>query len=69
MNQETGKRERDSLDARDGDDGGREKTPGSVKRAWSKPRVRLVVLSNTLTGTTRAIDINVEVGQYNPSAS
>ena len=44
---ETGKMERESSDARDGDDG---RPPGTVKREWSRPQVRVVVLSNMKSG-------------------
>ena len=60
---ETGKMERESSDARDGDDGG---PPGAVKRAWSRPRVRVVVLSNMKSGIAPG---NSEWSNYNPDLS
>ena len=66
MNLETGKRERESSDARNGDDG---KPPsGAVKRAWSKPRVRLVTLSHVTTGDQVGGE-NYELGPYNPDVN
>ena len=67
MNPETGKRERESSDARGGDDG--KGTPGAVKRAWSRPRVRLVVLGHTLSGTVKEPNTVLENGHYIPNTS
>ena len=66
MNPENGKRERESSDARDGDDGS--PPPAAVKRAWSKPRVQLVTLSEVSGGTLPG-DSGVEHGGYNPNLS
>ena len=66
VNLEAGKRERESLDARDCDDGS--PPPAAVKRAWSKPRVRLVTLSNVSGGTLPGKS-GVEHGGYNPNLS
>jgi len=64
MYPENGKMERESSDARDGDDGG--PPPGAVKRAWSRPQVRVVELSNMKSGVAPG---NSEWSNYNPDLS